>query len=146
MSPGLGASEGTSRDLDRILVFAAVDHGHVDLFPKYAQLFHRGGTINVGRGDERMAFAARLEPQRELGQRSGFSRALESNHHYLDGGLDLEVEFTSLTAHRAGQFVRNELDEVLFGGEGAQDLLSQRLLFYVIYEIADDSDVDVGFE
>src|SRR5581483_10466801 len=93
-----------------------------------------------------MALAGRFEPSGELGQRGGFTRALKPDHHDFDGRFDLQVELARLPAHRPRQFVGDELDEMLLRGERTQDFLAQRLLLYVVDEVADYPDVDVGFE
>ncbi len=40
----------------------------------------------------------------------------------------------------------DELDQVLLGAERTQDILAERLLLYVVDELADDVDIDVSFE
>src|SRR5208337_4671812 len=146
MPTGLGAGHRARRDLDRILVLVAVEDRNMRLGAEHAELLHRGGAINVGGRQERMALTFRFQPQRELCNRSRFARALQAHNHDFDGRLDLQIEFARRTAHRVLQLGRDELDQMLFGGERAQYFGAERLGLDVLDKIANDLDIDVGLE
>ncbi len=71
---------------------------------------------------------------------------LQADQHDFDRRLDLEIELARRTAHRVLQLGRDELDQMLLGRERAQHFGAERLAFDVLDKIADDLDIDVGFE
>ena len=93
-----------------------------------------------------MASALRLEPSRKLGERGSFARALQADQHDLDRRLDLEVDFAGAPAHHLLQLLRDEANQMLLGGQRAQHFLADRLFPDMLDKVADDLDVDVGFE
>src|ERR1700733_4611903 len=93
-----------------------------------------------------MALLFRLEPHRELGDRSRFARALQTDNHNFDGRLELYIKLTRHTTHRVLQLSRDELDQMLVGSQRAKNFSAERLGFDVLDEIANDLDIDVGFE
>ncbi len=146
MTPGLGPGQRLRRYLDRILILAAIDHRDFTLASQHPQLFHCGWTINVSRGQYRMTFALGLEPSRELRNRGRLARALQADDHDFDRRLDLQIEFTRRPAHRVLQLGRDETQQVLLRRERAEHFLPERLASDMLDKIANNLDIDVGFE
>ena len=64
----------------------------------------------------------------------------------LTGGLTLRSSSLALPPITSRSSVATKLDQVLLGRQRAQHFLAERLAFDVLDEVADDLDIDVGFE
>src|SRR6266478_8341665 len=146
MAAGLASGESIRSDLNRILILAAIDNRNVRLPTEDPQLFHRGRTVHVSRGQYRMALALGFEPSRELRNRSRFARTLQANDHDFDRRPDLQIDLARGSTHRVLQLGRHESDQMLFGCERAEHVLAECLAPHVLDEIANDLDIDVSFE
>ena len=120
---------------------------HADRLTEDLQLQDRGGPDQVG-GDEEDATPLLLEPEGELGGRGGLSTALQAHHQ--DGGGHIgatEVELLALLIpEQADHPVMDDLDELLGGIDGLEDLLAEGLLHRRIDETAHDPKIHVGVQ
>jgi len=107
------------------------------------KLVDGGGALDVARDDER-AIAAFLEQLAELDGRGGLARAVEADHQDLERPRGGEVG--GAFAEETDQFVVDDLDDLLAGGDALEDLLADALLLYALDEVACDLEVDVGGE
>lgn len=121
-------------------------HGALELARQHRQLLDGGRAVDVGGHQVRPALHLFAEIIRQLaggGRLAGTLQADEQDGHRRGGA---EVEAHRLFAHHPGQFLVDDLDELLFGGEAAQDLLAEGFLLDALGEALHDLEVHVGLE
>ena len=109
------------------------------------ELLAGGGAVDVDR-DEHGAMAAFFEPGGEFAGGGGFAGALEAGHEDDGGRLGGEFEAGRVFAEEGDELVADDLDDLLGGREGGEDLCADGFLADVLDEVADDVEIDVGFE
>src|SRR4029453_55091 len=82
----------------------------------------------------------------ELGGGGRLARTGQPDEHDADRRRTAQVERSRFLAEQPLQLAVDELDEVLLGAEAPQHVLAERVLPDRLDEVADDADVDVGFE
>ena len=70
----------------------------------------------------------------------------EAHQHDHGGGLGREIELCGLTAHEICEFLVDDLDDHLGGGEALQHVGAHRALGHGGDELLDDLEVDVGLQ
>jgi hypothetical protein len=141
----LGRLEPALRDPDRVgLPFLHVQP-EIRLLGKSGKLVHGGGPVDVARGQHRDLLPL-AEVEAELGHEGRLARALEADHH--DAGRDLPGFDHALgrVPEDLDQHVMDDLDDLLSGGEAAEDLLPERLLLHLADEFLRHGEVDVRFQ
>ncbi len=109
------------------------------------ELLGRGRAVHVGRDEQDLLAEPLLEVEGELGGRGRLARALQADEED-DGRALLDGERRLLAAEDGGQLVPDDLEDLLGGREGGQDLLTHGLLADARREVLDDAQVDVGLE
>ncbi len=109
------------------------------------ELLAGGGAVDVDR-DEHGAMAALFEPGGELAGGGGFAGALQAGHEDDRGRLRGEFEAGRVFAEQGDELVADDLDDLLGGREGGEDFSADGFDADVLDEVADDVEVDVGFE
>src|SRR4029453_9132971 len=82
----------------------------------------------------------------ELGGGGRLAGTVQPDEHDDDRRRTAQVERSRFLAEQPLQLAVGELDEVLLGAEAPQDLPAPRGLPARVDEVAEDADVDVGFE
>ena len=129
-------------DFDGATGLLGVD-GDVVLLSQREELLHGRGTDHVG-GDEHGLAALAPDVISELGGRRRFAAALKADHHEdrrpaLRGG-DRMIDGT----HEIDELVMDDLDDLLRGMDGADDVLADGPVGDAADELLDDLEVDVG--
>ena len=123
-------------------VSRAVD-GHLDLLAELLELVDRGGALQVG-GDEARLAALLAQVQRELAGGRRLARALQAGEQ---DDRELPERETGLAlAHQLRQLVVDDLHDLLAGRQALEDLLAERPLADGGDEVAHDREVDVRLE
>ena len=132
---------------DDLRLFGAhLKHRHPGLLADDAQLVDGGRAVDIA-GDKQRAAALAAVIFAELGRVGGFTVALQAAHHQHGLALVLDVQQLGfLAAHQAGQFLVDDLDDLLRGGQAFHDLLPHGALGDLGAEILGDLIVDVGFQ
>jgi len=120
-------------------------HRDIDLATERAQLLDRGGTLQVGSHQQRLA-TLRLEPTGQLGGAGGLARSLETRHQDDGRWLAGIGDFQRVAAEDCRQFLVDDLDDLLARVEGLRKLCADCLLANARDDVARDGDVDVGVE
>src|SRR5689334_19937727 len=90
--------------------------------------------------------SAILQPIGELAGSSRLTRTLQSGHEHDRRRLRGELHPRRVFAEDLDQFVTQDLDDLLAGGERGHDFLADGLGTNVVDEFLDDLEVDVGLE
>ena len=90
--------------------------------------------------------AALFEPGGELAAGGGFAGALQTGHEDDGGRLRGEFEAGGVFAKEGDQLVADDFDDLLGGRERGEDFRADGLDADLLDEVADDVEVDVGFE
>ncbi len=101
------------------------------------------GRCKIARDEQRGA-ALFLEISGQLGGGSGLAGAVEAHHE--DAGRLLEIERGLVAAQERGQFILENFDDLLAGGDAAEHLLAQRLFLDAGDEVLRDGEIDVRLE
>ena len=116
------------------------------LFTDDLQLLDGRRTVDVTGHQQRPASLAAVILA-QLGGMGGFTVALQAAHHQNRLALILDVQVLRLVAaHELGQFLVDDLDDLLGGGQAFHDLLPHGALGNLRAEILGDFVVDVGFQ
>ena len=135
-------------DVDRPLPLHDRQGGDVDLLAEDLELLLRRRPVDVERRHQDLLLVLLLEAARELRGRGGLTGALQPHHHQRLRRLAIEAELLLLLvgAQHLDQLVMDDLDHLLAGGDGFQDLLADGLLPDPTDEVLDDRQRDVGFQ
>jgi hypothetical protein len=136
------AREAAARRLHGVGCVGA-EHRHVDLPAELLELVDRGGALEVGRDEPRLA-PLLAQVQRELRRRGRLAGALEPGEQ--DDREPPEREPRLALPHQVRELVMDDLHDLLARREALQDLLAERLLADTADEVADDGEVDVRLE
>ena len=118
---------------------------HAHLTADDLQLLDGRGAVDVA-GDEQGLFAALFDEVAEFGGHGGLARALQTAEHVDGRWLGGVGQFGVGAAHQLGQFVIDDLDNLLAGREAAQYLLPHGALGDLFDKILDNGKVDVSFQ
>jgi len=141
-TPCLG--DAVARDLHRIAL-TLVEDRQVDLLAERLELIDRGGSIDVGR-DEQRAAPLLFEAQRELPGVRRLARTLQPDQD-VHGRRSVAVgQARRRAAHQLDELVVDELDDRLRRRERGQDVRTDGLLFDAVDELFRDRQRDVGLE
>ena len=133
------------RDLDGILFFGLRINGDTDLFTDDLKLLDRGGTVNVA-GNENGVFALLFHHCGKLTCVCGLTGTLKTDHHDDCRGLGIDLQFRLRTAHERGQFLVNDLDDLLCGHQAFENLRANGAFGDLTDKFANDLEVYVCFE
>ena len=142
-SPSARARSSPERTASTGIGRVRTEDGNVDLPAELLELVDRGGTLEVGRDQPRLA-AVRLEPAGELGGGRRLAGALKAGEQ--DDRLALQLELGGLRAEELGQLLVDDLHDLLACVQPLGDLLVQRPLAHARDEVVDDLEVDVGLD
>ena len=110
------------------------------------QLLNGGGAVNIA-GDQQRAAALAAVIFAELGGVGGLAVALQAAHHQHGLALVFQAQILRLiAAHEVGQFLVDDLDDLLGGGQALHDLLPHGAFRDLGAEVLSDFIVDVGLE
>ncbi len=137
--------DGAPGDVDRVGVWALSVDGQVVLLAEGLQLRDGRWAVDVG-GDEERAAAFLLEQGAELGDVGRFAGALQADEEEDARRLRRPLQRHALLTEQADEFLVDDRNDLLGGGEGAQDFLADGPLAHRGDEVADDAVVDVGLE
>src|SRR5690606_1383316 len=126
-------------DLDRIGGLG--EDRDVDLSGEGAELVDRGGPLEVGADEQRVA-ALLLEPAGELRGGGGLAGALQAGHEDDGGRLRREGDLHRLAAEGLDELLVDDLHHLLGRGEALGELLAGAALADATDEAAGDGDVD----
>ncbi len=130
--------------LDVLFVRRAPRHRDADLFAEDLELIHGGRPVYVERNEEGFS-PLLLEIHTELRDERGLAGTLEPHHH--DRRFPArENERLRFAAEQRGQFVMDDLDDLLGGREALEYVVAERPLLDSCDKILDDLVVHVRFE
>ena len=144
--------ERAARDIDRLLALNDRQGRDIDLGAQHLKLFLRRRTIDVERGHQRLLAMLFADKAAELGGGRRLTRALQADHHDNDRRLCLELQFARIgigvfaPAEHGGQFVVDDLDDLLSRCDGTQYVLTDGAFGDSIDEAAHDGQSHVRFE
>ena len=141
---GLGKIEGFAGNFQNIRFAAFDEDGNLNLFAERFQLVHRRRAVNVRRHEQRLA-SLFLEQPRELAARSGFARAVQTDHQDA-AGIAAEIQRGVGRAEQVHEFVVDDFDDLLAGLDALDDFRADGLGFDALDEIAGDLEIHVGFQ
>ena len=128
------------------LLGAHREDGHVDLLTNDLQLLDSGGTVDVTGDQQRAAALATVVPA-QLGGVGGFTVTLQAAHHQHGLAFVFDAQILGLiAAHQLGQFLVDDLDDLLGGGQAFHDLLPHGTLRDLSAEVFGNFVVDIGFQ
>ena len=123
-----------------------LQHRHPGLLADDAQLVDGGGAVDVAGHQQRAAALAAVELA-QLGRVGGLAVALQTAHHQHGLALVLDAQGLGfLAAHQAGEFLVDDLDHLLGGGQAFHDLLAHRPFGHLGAEVLGHLVVDIGFQ
>lgn len=138
-----GPFEGSLTDFRDVLVRALGENGEPFLLSKHFELVDRGGAIDVT-GDEGGLVAFFLERVGEFDGGSGFTGAVEADHHYAEGlGV---VELGGTFAEHGDEVVVDNLNDLLTWGDGFYDILAEAVFFDTCDEVPSDFKMNISGE
>ena len=140
--PG-GLLQGSS-DQSRRPARTLGEDGHSDSFAESLQLFDRRRTLKIGRHQERPS-ALRLEVVGELGRSGGLARPLQSHdkdHERWRGRLERSVGLSE----SCDQLLVDDLYDLLARSQALGNLGPDRPGPHTFEKLADNADIDIGFE
>ena len=119
-------------------------HGHTHLFAQHLQLVAGGRALRVGGNQERAAALGFVERSQFAGG-GGFACALQADHEpdvaaFAQGGLGVGA------AQHFNQFVVDDLDYLLAGGQGIQHVCADGFFLDFLNEVLGDVEVDIGLK
>jgi len=109
------------------------------------ELLAGGGTVDVHRYQHRPV-AGFFEPLGEFAAGGRFAGALEAGHQDDGWRLGGFLEAGGVFAEDVDEFVVDDFDDLLGGGEGGGDFFAESAGADVLDELVDDGEVDVGLE
>ena len=132
-------------DRDRVRRAAFVVDGYVDLLAEGDELLDGGRALHVG-GHEQGAVALLLEEGGQLGGSGRLAGALEAGHHddRRRGARGGEVLLRA--AEDGGELFLNDVDDGLGRRHAFEGAWFEGARLHLGDELADDLEVDVGFE
>ena len=132
---------------DKLWLFGAQrKDGNTGLLADHLQLLNGGGTVDVAGNQQRAAALTAVEFA-ELGSMGGLAVALQAAHHQHGLALVFQAQvFRLIAAHKAGQFLVDDLDDLLGGGQALHDLLPHRALRNLSAEVLGNLVVDIGLQ
>jgi hypothetical protein len=140
----LGLLDAPGGRLDRVGRAPLVD-GHLQRLAERLQLLDGGGPVDVA-GDQRGRALLLGQQASQLSAGGGLAGALQAGHQDHGGRAVRERELGAGLAHKAGQLLVHDLDDLLAGGEAVHHLRARGPLAYAVDEVLDDAEVDVGLE
>ena len=124
---------------------ALFKYGHVNLLAHHLQLTDSGRTVNIAGGQQRL-FAFFYQVIGQLAAHGGFTSALQAAQHINSRHRGRPGKFGVAAAHQRGQFLVYNLDNLLTGVQGGQNLRADAALGNALNKILYDHIVDVGFQ
>ena len=121
------------------------EDGDVELLADDLELLDGRGALEVG-GDEQGLAALRGEHPGELAGGGRLARALEAAEHQDRRARLLEPDRRVDRPHQLDHLVVDDLDDLLLGPDGLDQLGADGLLVDLGHELLDDVVVDVGLE
>ncbi len=142
---GLGVLDCLFGDDDRLFLVAEGEHGDFELFAQHFELLDRRRAVYVGR-DEQGSLVLLFEQEGELAGGGGLAGALEADEHYDGGRLGRDGDPALGAAHEVRQFVVDDFDDLLGGGEAFEHVVADGPFLDFGDEVFDDFEVDVGLQ
>ena len=122
------------------------EHRHTGLLAHHLQLLNGGRAVDIA-GDQQRAAALAAIIFAELCGVGGLAVALQAAHHQHGLALVFQAQVLRLiAAHEVGQFLIDDLDNLLGGGQALHDLLAHGTLGDLGAEVFRHLVVDVGFQ
>jgi len=113
------------------------------LFGKNLQLVDGGRPVDIA-GRHQRTITALFEQFAELGGRGGFAGTVQTDQQNLQRAHPGERGRTF--AEQADEFVVDDLDDLLPGGDGLEHVLANALLLHAFDKFTGDPEMDVGRE
>ena len=121
-------------------------HRDVQLLAHHLQLGNGGGTVHVA-GRQQRAFAELAAHQAgQLRAVGGFTGALQAHHHNHRGPAVGSRDLGVGTAHQLGQFLVDDLDDLLGGRQALQHVAAHAALRHLGHKVLDYLVADVGLQ
>lgn len=139
----LGVLEGVFTDFGDFFVVAFGVKSEGFLSGELFQLVDRGGAVHIA-GDEEGAVPVGGEPAAHLGTGGGFSGPVQADHHNPQGFLFGDLR--AVSAEELDEFIVDDFDDLLPGGDGFGDFLADAFFFHLVDEIAGDAEMNIGGE
>ncbi len=135
------------RDLHRRLAGDDRQAGHLRLLGELGQLELRRGTLGVEARQQHAPPHAFAEPQGQLARGGGLAGALQADHQdrYRRRGVQVDRD-GALAAQRLDHHVIDDLDDLLAGRDGGQDLGADGALAHLGDEVAHHGQRHVGVQ
>ena len=121
-------------------------HGNVQLLAHHLQLVDGGGTVHVAGRQQRTLAELAAHQTRQLRAVGGFTGALKAHHHHHGGAAVGGVQPGVGAAHQLGQFLVDDLDDLLGGCQALQHVAAHAALRHLGHEILDHLIADVGLQ
>ena len=140
-----GEFQSFPRNLNRIAL-AHLKDPCTGSFADDLQLFNCGGTVNVTGNQQRPAAFFILEVFCQFGGVGGFTTALKAAHQNDGRRLGSKFNPGIFAAHQRGQFLIDNLDDLLGRGQTFEDLCTDSPFTDGFDKVLDDLVVDVRFQ
>ena len=118
----------------------------IEVAPEHRELLHRRRPIDVERCHQHLALVALGKAAGEFRRGRGFAGALQADHHDRNRRHRIEIDGLAIGAERGDQFVMNDLDHHLPGGDRPDNCSADRLLADFFGEAPDHIERDVRFQ
>ena len=140
----LHGHSGNVRDRE---VRTGCKHRNVQLFAVALQLIDGGRPVDVAGNQKGIPIFFLPQLRRQFCARSRFAGALKACHQEdRDLVARLQTDVRGFAAHGGDQFLVDDLDDLLAGGQGVHDLTADGSFLDAPDEVLDDFIVDVGFQ
>ena len=139
-----GMQDRLAGDLHRVSL-PHLKHRHAGLLADDLQLLDRSRTIDVT-GCQQRTLAALLEIPGQLGTVGGLTGTLKAAHHNDGGDLRREGDPGVGGTHQFGQFVIDDLDDLLGGSQALEHFTAHGLFTHRCHKVLGDLVVDIRFQ
>ena len=141
-----GGHHGAGGDLSRALAENDGERRDAGLFTQYTELFLRGRTARIQRGQQHLFAVAVGKAFADFRRGRGFARALQANHQYGDGRRRIEIDRLGIGAEHGDEFVMDDLDHQLARRHRFQHRLANGLGPHLVRERAHHVQRYVSFQ
>ena len=119
------------------------EDGDLDFVGQHLQLLNGGGAVEV-EGHERRPLAFFFQPTGEFGAGGGFARSIQAADE--DVSWSGEVQRGGVSAEQSAQFIVENLDDLLAGRDGLEDLIAESADFHGLDKRLGHTQFHVGFQ
>ena len=121
-------------------------HRDVQLLAHHLQLGNGGRTVHVAGRQQRALAELAAHQAGQLRAVGGFTGALQAHHHDHRGPAVGSRDLGVGTAHQFGQFLVDDLDDLLGGCQALQHVAAHAALRHLGHKVLDYLVADVGFQ